>query len=376
MTDGKQHNHLTVPKFYLKGFSDKEEYKKEYEPGEIKHKHHIVPKFYLRGFSKKEKYEKVAEVKLPGNKPAENPQIGNTAYITDYYTVGPQYFGPDSHPNDFENWLDQQCETPAGKVFQKINKGEWPLEPNDRITLAKFIALQIVRVPAYRDFIRINNANIYAALAFGGRKNLSSGILKYFEVNCPEELLDEIWSQIMNGTFRIEVTTPEHLFAIIDTVNAAIDMVLGRPWFLAKFSDEFLFTSDNPVVLTSLPGIPTGLRDAPELLFPFSRRSAIIMRNPFYMGLDNYDPTAVRNGTHDVSFFGNEIVYEWLVWQIINNAQTYLYCHPDDRENLPKDLPQPKQPRNFKNEMQHFIEMGESFRSNKNLDYDDTPDDA
>lgn len=347
-----------------------------------KHNHHTVPKFYLRGFSKKnDKNEKIIVLKLPGDTYTEQ-RIDTASVMRDYYIIDPEEFqSHDVKADDFENWLDEEFESHTGIVFQKINQDEWPLNPDDRATLAKFITLQYMRVPAHRDSINESKTLIaYADLASNGRENLRSGIRTYFGEDYTEESLDKIWSEIEDGTFRVESHSNTHLVTIMDELSDMAKFFMGRPWFLAKFSHRTLFTSDNPVVIVpNYEGVPTGLADAPEILFPLNRTTAIIMSNPYYLEMGNYDVQDIWDGRYDTIISQvnvNAILYKEIIDTIIHGAQKYLFCHPDDREKLPKGLPQPKRPRNFKDEAKQFRELGESMRNNKNLSYDDTPDDT
>lgn len=341
-----------------------------------KHNHHTVPQFYLRGFSKKGKKEKVTEIKLPGDTYVEKT-IRKASVIIDYYLIKPDEFqSPDLEPDIFEDWLDDEFESPTGKVFQKINGGEWPLRPDDRATLAKFITLQLMRVPTYRDSIDdAMTAVALATLALNGRENLKSEIRKNFGVDYDEESLDEIWHTIEDGTFRVENHSKAHLVSIMENLPEMVHYISGRAWFLVKFSRKTLFTSDSPVVVgPALYGVPAGLANAPEIMFPLNRATAIIMGHPSdYLVTEDDDTNDIHYGKYDVILPGNTLIHKQLTAHIIHNAKEYLYCHPDDREKLPKDLPQPKQPRNFKDEAEQFMELGESMRNSQKPVPDDIP---
>ena len=104
-------------------------------------RHHTVPQFYLRGFADD---QRIATVRLPGNDRFVQ-SVRKAASETNFYSVDGHPDGPDV----FEKLLSD-LEGGASSVFEIIQDGKWPLEAEERTTLAHFIALQAVRGPDHR----------------------------------------------------------------------------------------------------------------------------------------------------------------------------------------------------------------------------------
>lgn len=339
-----------------------------------KHNHHTVPKFYLRGFSKKEKHEKVNVVNLAKGTQTEQ-RIGTASVIPDFYSVRTEEFQDlDIAEDHFENWLSEEFERPTGLVFKKINEGIWPLDPDDRVTLAKFITLQYLRSNNYRIILDdLQTIFTYAVLIANGRENLGAALPHHFkeeyiegalDENYTEESLDRIWSEIADGVFRVKNHQHTYLEGIIQGVPLAAQSILERPWFLIKFSRKTLITSDNPVVLTPDCEGKRTLGSAPEICFPLNRTTVIIMASPM-------DSNDARDGKYDIVAGGNTRMHKRLINAITHNDAEYLYCHPDDREQLPPNLPRPRQRRNFENASKKFLAKPGSVLNTKNTAYDD-----
>jgi hypothetical protein len=104
---------------------------------QVARRHHTVPQFYLRGFAK---VEQVTTVRLPGDQ-RFTQSVGDASVAKDYYSL------------DGDDILEKalsEIEGSTATVFNAINEGTWPLEYEDRMTVAYFVALQATRVLAQR----------------------------------------------------------------------------------------------------------------------------------------------------------------------------------------------------------------------------------
>lgn len=111
-------------------------------------KHHYVPACYLRSFidaACPREYEPYRWV--VGLKTAEirRRSPDNTARLTDYYAVAQ---GEDRY--EVEKYVSA-AESEASPVLAAILGDYHTVEENDKRVLSRFSALQIVRVPQFRD---------------------------------------------------------------------------------------------------------------------------------------------------------------------------------------------------------------------------------
>jgi Protein of unknown function (DUF4238) len=113
-------------------------------------KHHYVPAFYLRSFvdaacpAEYEPYLWVVDLDT-GKTRRQSPD--NTAALTDYYAVG----DGDSR-YDVEKYLSE-VESKTAPVVAKVLGDTETIEADDKRVLSYFAALQIIRVPQFRDRI-------------------------------------------------------------------------------------------------------------------------------------------------------------------------------------------------------------------------------
>jgi len=240
-------------------------------------RHHTVPQFYLRGFARN---EQIGTIRLPGDRRFVQ-SIRRAASETNFYAVDGFKDGTDV----FEKVL-AKIEGDVATVFEEIENGRWPLNPESRLRLAQFIALQAIRGPDQRRNMQHLVAQMTRLeIGFGGR----SGVRKWAErkkgIVLTEEQAELLWDQATRPEGPpISITPIVHIRQIAELLEALLPYVVGRPWSLIRFNKRALITSDSPVALIPHPDDETsrgvGFMTAWGVSYPLSRRLGLLLSDP------------------------------------------------------------------------------------------------
>jgi hypothetical protein len=82
-------------------------------------------------------------------------------------TVGADFYdvGDEGVPDDaLERWFDRSVENPVGELMEGLRKGLLPTSESARVTLAAFVAAQMVRTMAFRQLMEGMSSHIGPAL--------------------------------------------------------------------------------------------------------------------------------------------------------------------------------------------------------------------
>ncbi|MFZ1154424.1 MAG: DUF4238 domain-containing protein [Solirubrobacteraceae bacterium] len=217
-------------------------------------KHHIVTAGYVRRFT----HDDVVTV---------HRQDGRV------YDEGPAGVG---YQRDF--WGSPELASRIEAAFCKLEsfalnvindiQGRWPLTGNQRAALGRFLALHIVRLPAYGGFTRMLGE--YAA-----RQTIADGVVEY-QMD-PEE------AAVYAEALRDESV---HVNSLVRQMSRIASFFCSMHWSLVEFPEDWLISCDQPVVLLpySLSPItpasaitPQGLAATLEGRFTLDPRHALLL---------------------------------------------------------------------------------------------------
>jgi hypothetical protein len=300
-------------------------------------RHHTVPLFYLRGFADA---DTLLTVQLPDRRFKQS--VRNVSVANDFYALAGHEDG-----DDVLERAMSEVEGNAAAVIRKIEGGVWPLEQEDRETLAFFIALQSTRTQSQR-----RTADSLAAQM--ARLQIGAGGLALFKRQLEEsidgvtdDMVDRMWAQAMRPEGPpIRVRNVEFAQQMLETAAELVRYLSGRPWVLVRFDRRSLITSDHPVSLVrrtdSLPGEGVGYATAWGITMPLTRKLGLIMGDP--TSIMNAVPVErVWAGELDaVDAVGTTKSEQFLNLHTISSASTQLFLHPGDERFLPEALPDPE----------------------------------
>lgn len=155
-------------------------------------------------------------------------------------------------------------ESAAIPVIRRATE-DWPLPAQERGTLSEFLALQLVRTPAWRAFYVNLRENALAAQRHEGGHAMGEDEWQLFEEHMRSD------TQRFLAMFR----QPPKVGTLLASMH----------WTLLRFGSDRLITSDQPVVPfadSTTSGsfeivARRGLAHVPEFRFPLSPRCALLM---------------------------------------------------------------------------------------------------
>jgi hypothetical protein len=187
--------------------------------------------------------------------------------------IGPRAVG---FQNDF--WGSDELATEVEQAFNKVENPvlrmlrnlpeRWPLSTQDRGALAQFIAVHVIRTPAFGAFARR-----------AGDRALEGSVHEIAKKRgVPEKRVAAI-AQVMKGQRN-------HVRLLLGQIGRIGSMFSNMQWNLVQFDQNWLITSDQPVVMLPLHGgvvspassVPAfGFRDIMEGWFTLDPRQLLLM---------------------------------------------------------------------------------------------------
>jgi len=229
-------------------------------------KAHIVPVSYLNNFAQ----DNQLGVRLVKDGSAFNEAPRNVGWRKDYYART----RPNGERIDDVEWAISQIEAEAAQVLREVEQ-RWPLSDEDKLVLAKFAALQLLRVPRFRAW---------------QEEQLEKSISEMKS----EEGLDSLTEQYGQYVGESSVTrVAEHLrsdtqqHVRVLALIGKIGSILGSMhWTLLRFRSPVIATSDHPIHVwyserrssTPMPARRgAGMLKTLEVRLPLSPRLALLM---------------------------------------------------------------------------------------------------
>ncbi len=187
--------------------------------------------------------------------------------------IGPRAVG---FQNDF--WGSDGLATEVEQAFNKVENPvlrmlrnlpeRWPLSTADRGALAQFVAVHVIRTPAFGAFARQ-----------AGDRALESSVREVAARHDIDENELAAAAQVMKGQRH-------HVRTLLGQIGRIGSMFSNMQWNLVQFDQDWLITSDQPVVMLPLQGgvvspassMPiSGFRDLMEVFFTIDPRQMLLM---------------------------------------------------------------------------------------------------
>jgi Protein of unknown function (DUF4238) len=248
---------------------------------------HYVHRAYLEGFTDPA-YEKRGESYLWAYLPGKSPfrQKPDLIAKRNYYYC---FDREEKRQFDFEHTL-QKLEDVSISVLRKLRTQNFRLNPEERLTLAGYVALSYTRVPIFERLV-----DRFAALheAFKLEQFVSDPEnLKLFareesektgKAVTPDEVLRKLNAGNVFLTQSNRGWSLEQMIRVMLTLQRVINDMRWQ-FLLAEDDDLGFLTSDNPVALFDSPTVEvpgTGFLSGPDtyLTFPISREICLLARH-------------------------------------------------------------------------------------------------
>lgn len=245
--------------------------------------HHYIPKFYLKGFTDK---DGVLWVYEKGKNAPRNSTPKNEACLDNYYTFTDR------------GYADSGTETILGKIeshiaptVKKLANPQFKMSDQQRSELYTFLASMFVRVPAYRDYANQQFGEHMKALTQDQARNRTKfyEMISVFEKNTGQrvENPEKLREFAASGNYTVSQESVGYNILITFRSCLAISEILEAEYshdlIYAPANSAFL-SCDNPIA-TIRPGtngqawIGAGFSlPRTQVVFPLNKRACIILR--------------------------------------------------------------------------------------------------
>lgn len=247
---------------------------------QVSRDHHTVPKLYLQGFCARKGPEKKKLRARHRDGSEELLSVKDASVRLDFYDLGTA-----QEPDDaLENWLGKGVESPVGVIIGALRNGVLPASAADRDTLARFVAVQMVRTIAFRDLLDNLDSDLWPLLfaTMAVQKMIENDpsikdnpahlkdLHEYFAGRPPEQ--------------PRTLTKASMMRTMIREADRLLPVMRSMQWMLAESSTPLLLTGDTPVVTISGTGEvthgPLLLPDLHEIHLPVTPERLLIL-SPF-----------------------------------------------------------------------------------------------
>lgn len=245
--------------------------------------HHYVPRFYLKGFTDKKGSLWVYE---HGKNAPRESDPKREGHRQNYYT-----FADRGHPDDSAEKLLSRVESVVAPTIRKLANSQFRPTLRQISELYTFVSIMYVRVPAYRDFINASAAEVAKVHAQEMARDRSSffKLLDEYEQKTGNTVGDreKLWRFALSDNYTVTQKSDGFNLLLTFQSGLAIAEVFEREYkhdiFYAPPGSYFI-CCDNPIV-TLEPDIKGGAfvgmgvgRPQTEVLFPLNKRACLLMR--------------------------------------------------------------------------------------------------
>ena len=173
------------------------------------------------------------------------------------------------YDQDVEAWLSDEIEGPAGAIFKEIDRGATDISKEDLFVIAKFIAVQRVRVRAIEKYVELNEPDFV-------REKLEETFYELagdYGVEAASELLDQANSEpsdfLKHSGLRNLCNLALRGAMHSGNFEIAEEMV-GLAWRIIRPNIGHFIVTDNPAII----GIPYVKNEHRECVLPIGTDKA------------------------------------------------------------------------------------------------------
>lgn len=224
--------------------------------------------------------------------------------------------GADGEP-DFgvERLLADRIDSPAAPAIAKLREGTFPLDAEEEIALALFMAAQLVRGREVRE-------NLADTMGKVNRQAVMLAAQHYSDERW-EDMLGFLPSktqlrQLAGGKdAAVPPSTAMLLQGLFSSVNEMADLLARRTWTLVTFGEPCLFTGEHPFVHVTAARGGYGVATAERFHLPISPTRSLVLSHPW-----THWPEGKARGSR-----GLAVRLNWATF--IHPANKELLMHPE-----------------------------------------------
>jgi hypothetical protein len=283
-------------------------------------KHHLLAKLYQRGFANAQEQAGLL-VRETGAWDAPR-NIESLFRERDFYAF---VDADGTRRQDFEDLLAREVDSPAGEGFKALRAGKFPLPPEQREDVGRFIAAQVTRGRYVREL----------ATKFLGDLNRRATELRlqhagpeYWRARLgyvPSEEERQAWGE--GAVTPLDTTQEDVLSAQVGPIETVTEYILARTWTLVSFQRPCLFTGDEPVTMVSGKRM-AAVGTADDIALPVSTTKVLVLSWP--------DSGLAETVLHKGDDFAARLNERTLWWP---PTRSFLVSLDVQSHPLPDDLP-------------------------------------
>jgi hypothetical protein len=248
--------------------------------------HHVIPQFYLRSFRDRSIDRRmgprlwVADFK---NKSVKLSAPRGVVKLTNFYAIESTK-GPNQTVEEFL----RDVESVAAPIIERLRNGDWRLSDTDRADLANFMALLVVRTPAWRNHCEVMAGKLAQSVGRVAARHPSHFARTMRGANKGRNLSDEKIEELRQaalkpGALECRGTPNFSLKFMLSITGSLAPIVFQMSWLYAVPPIGIhLLSGDNPVFWydpTILPPRANGLGSKNCILtFPIGPEIALFGR--------------------------------------------------------------------------------------------------
>ena len=280
-------------------------------------RHHFVPRFYLRGFSDHKK--RVRMYARSTKRKPEVTSVNNAAVESGFYTVVEESGEESQRVERLLSLIEGQ----AKAAIDRMVKGQFPPDVEDRSALALFMAMQMMRTPEHRRQYEASVDYMQKVMLEGWTPEYVRERLEQDGLKPTDEAVAEVMDVVENpDSYRFIPHQNEHIKIMLNIATKVAPVIAERAWLLGRCKTATFITSDHPVVWWSKPNetsefMGVGVGNAEEVYYPLDRRYVLALALPGAL-----PDGMVMQLVKDNVLFVNSLE--------ASESHKWVYRHPDD----------------------------------------------
>ncbi len=290
-------------------------------------RHHYLPKFaYLRFFQSIEKPKFVWMYQR--DKEPIQVNIDHVAKEKNLYSIQ-----VDGGLNTDLETAFAEMEGIAGKIIEKLNKAEGPIEitTQEKTELSYFLAMQMTRTPAYRHTLKnqyAEMAKLHMQMLASNKEALAHALreIKKTHLEHKDLSVEEMQEFILNESgYTVEVGNENYfLRQMLQLGDHIYPTIMMKDIYILRSSNVELITCDYPLNLVPRPSIPAFYQGGfllSDILIPISSNTALFLRNPDVRKGPPEPDDKILIGYKEIT----PVYGRWINKVSINHAERFLF---------------------------------------------------
>jgi hypothetical protein len=302
-------------------------------------RHHHTTQAYLKQFANRDGFVKVYD-RLTGKTRSE--QLINVAVENNLYTVDDTAGNPsDQYEVGWLQWFDNAI----APVLQKLQEPRPELTNAERSLVSMFLALQHMRTPYMRDFMR----NITDLMLRSEVETLMSGaapeeieqLIQRWDPNASDREKTRIRQIAADLTQPVPWDAEPWLKAMLRHVPELAEELETREWILLDAEEGAAFlTCDTPVVLGGL--YPLRISAAPFIIWPLSPTKLLLLGPPGSFDGYSFKGKLARSAfVRDINQLVAAAAGRWIFWHpdtdAVSSMELPIGPHQSTVNGIPVD---------------------------------------